>query len=104
MPIAWLEGMAMGKAIVASNIGPSLEIIEDGVSGLLCDPHDPSSIAEKVKQILRNSILRHSLGKQAWKRVVENFSLDVLVERNEALYKRCISMKKNVSFPAAKAT
>lgn len=93
MPVSWLEGMAMGKAIVASNTGPGPDIVEDAVSGLLCDPYDPASIAENVVQLLKNPDLRHSLGKQAHKRVVELFSLDVLAERNEAFYRRCIATK-----------
>ena len=94
MPIAWIESMAMEKAIVASNTGPGPEVVEDGVSGLLCDPYDPKSIAEKIVTLLRNPGLRASLGKQARKRVLEHLSLDVLVERNEGFYERCIRRKK----------
>src|SRR5262249_37003864 len=35
MPIAWLEGLASGTAVVASKTGPGPEIIDDGVTGLL---------------------------------------------------------------------
>jgi len=94
MPISWLEGMATGNAIVASNTGPGSEIVEDGVSGVLCDPHDPASIAEKVTQLLKDPDLRCSLGEQARKRVVEHFSLDVLVKKNEAFYTDCIRKVK----------
>ena len=45
-------GMASGKAVVASRTGPGPEIIDDGVTGLLCDPFDPASIAEKVVVLL----------------------------------------------------
>ena len=47
MPLAWLEGMSMGKCVVASQTGPGPEVIEHGVSGLLCDPHDPAAIAAR---------------------------------------------------------
>jgi len=90
LPVAWLEGMAMGKAVVASNTGPGPEVIEDGVSGLLCDPHDPASIAEKIINLLKDAALRRRLGDQARRRVTDFFSMDALIERNENFYRRCI--------------
>ena len=80
----------MGKAIVASKTGPGPEIVEGGVSGLLCDPHDPASIAEKVISLLKDTELRRRLGRQARSRAVELFSVDSLVERNERFYERCV--------------
>ena len=68
MPIAWVEALAMGKAVVASRIGPSSEVIEEGVSGLLCDGHDPHSIAAALLQALGSRELRTNLGKAARER------------------------------------
>jgi glycosyltransferase involved in cell wall biosynthesis len=90
LPVAWLEGMAMGKAVVASRTGPGPEVIEDGVSGLLCDPHAPGSIAEKVITLLGNAELRREVGSEARKRARDFFSVDVLVDRNQKFYRRCI--------------
>jgi len=95
MPLAWLEGLAMGKAMVASESGPGPEVLEDGVSGLLCDPHDPASIAEKIIALLSNVDLRRRMGKQARSRAVELFSVGVLVARNEHFYKRCVVERQN---------
>ena len=91
LPIAWLEGLAMGKAIVASRTGPGPEVVEDGISGLLCDPHDPESIAARIIQLLSNPQQRQELGQQARQRVLDQFALDVLVARNEEFYQRCRS-------------
>lgn len=89
MPLAWLEGMATGKAIVASRTGPGPEIVADGVTGLLCDPYDPESIASKVVLALKNPDLRDSLGAAARRIAVERYSLPPLVERNIDYYQRC---------------
>lgn len=91
MPLAWLEALAMGKAIVASQTGPGPEAIEDGISGLLCNPHDPNSIAEKIITMLKNGELRHRTGKQARQRALERFSVETLTARNEEFYSRCIN-------------
>lgn len=47
-PLAVLEAMAMGKPIVASNVGGIKEILKDGETGLLVPSEDPSSLAEKI--------------------------------------------------------
>jgi glycosyltransferase involved in cell wall biosynthesis len=92
MPVAWLEGLAMGKAIVASQTGPGREAIEHGVSGWLCDPHDPGSIAEAVTLLLRDRSLRQRLGRAARIRALKHFSRHRILRQNEALYERCLSV------------
>jgi glycosyltransferase involved in cell wall biosynthesis len=92
--IVIVEAMAMGKAVVASNTGPGPEVVEDGVSGLLCNPHQPESIAEKVIQLLRDAELRRRLGAAARQRAVEHFSVEVLVGRNLDFYRRCVEYWK----------
>ncbi len=89
MPLAWLEALAMGKAVVASQTGPGPEAIEDGVSGLLCDPHDPNSIAEKIILLLNDQDLRRRLGHEARQRAVNLFSVETLVSRNQEFYAQC---------------
>lgn len=91
MPIGWLEGLATGKAVVASQTGPGPEIIDDGVTGLLCDPADPASIAGKVVRLLKDREERRRLGAAARKMCVERYSLPALVERNIQYYQRLLS-------------
>lgn len=86
--LASMEALATGKAVVATAAGPGPEVIEDGVSGLLCNPRDPLSIAEQVIAVLADRALRERLGQEARRRAVAHFGLDVLVPRNEAFYRR----------------
>ena len=95
MPIAWLEGLAAGKAVVASRTGPGPEIIDDGVTGLLCNPQDPNSIAEKVVTLLKDADLRRKMGSAARKIAVERYSLDRLVDRNLEYYRRLVETPKS---------
>jgi glycosyltransferase involved in cell wall biosynthesis len=94
LPVAWLEGLAMGKAVVASATGPGREVVEDGITGLLCDPHDPASIADRVVTLFREPGLRSRLGAAARERAIRHFSVDALVLRNEAYYDRCMRESK----------
>jgi glycosyltransferase involved in cell wall biosynthesis len=93
LPLAWLEGMAMGKCVVASRTGPGPEVIEHGISGLLCDPHDPSAIAEHVIAALTQPALRQRIGAAARARIAARFSESVLVTRNEEFYRRCLGAR-----------
>jgi glycosyltransferase involved in cell wall biosynthesis len=88
MPIAWLEGLAAGKAVVASKTGPGPEIIDDGITGLLCDPSDPVSIATAILRVLKDKAFRKQLGTTARQVVKERYDLDPIVDRNEAYYRR----------------
>jgi glycosyltransferase involved in cell wall biosynthesis len=89
LPIAWVEGLAMGKAVIGARIGPGPEVIEDGVSGLLCDPHDPSAIAAAVLRLLGDRDLRMRLGSAARERAERLFSLEKLVHQNLQFYEEC---------------
>lgn len=91
--IVVIEGMAMAKLVVASETGPGPELIQHEHNGLLCDPYDPRSIAENVIRGLTNPSLRHSLGIAARRTVEQNFSIDVMIQKNIAFYEECINNK-----------
>ncbi|MGH9939834.1 MAG: glycosyltransferase family 4 protein, partial [Blastocatellia bacterium] len=92
--IVIVEGMAMGKAVVASKTGPGPEMVEDDISGLLCDPHDPDSIAAKVIGLLKDSQFRRQLGARARLRAVSKFSVETVAGRNVEFYKRCVENRR----------
>ncbi|WP_298002660.1 MULTISPECIES: glycosyltransferase family 4 protein [Anaerolinea] len=87
-PIAPLEAMAVGKAVVLTNRTSGPEVIEDGISGLLCNPYDPLDIAEKVVMLLKNPRWAVDLGINARKRVIERFDKDEWLSRNIAFYQK----------------
>src|SRR5262249_20124934 len=88
--IAVIEGMAMGKAVVASGTGPGRELVEDDISGVLCDPHDPVSIAAKVISLLKDSQLRRQIGARARLRAVSKYSIETQLRPNGEVYQRCV--------------
>lgn len=89
LPIAWVEGLAMGKAVVASQTGPGPEVLEHGVSGLLCDPYQPDSIAVAVLELLCDPALRRRMGAAARERAANLFCLDKLIDQNISYYRSC---------------
>lgn len=84
--LAILEGMACGVPAVTSNIGGLPELIEDGVSGFLCDPEDIEGMAQKSLHILKQENLPN-FQKAAIDRSVKEFSIDKIGPQYESLYK-----------------
>lgn len=90
MPLAWIEVMAMGKAFVGSKLGPGPEIIKHKESGLLCNPLDPTDIAEKVIYLLKNDTEAKYMGRNAREFALANFSLEIIGKKNLDLYNSLI--------------
>ncbi len=65
-----VEGMALGKAVVASNHGGPAEIIREG-EGLLFDPKNPQELAGHLTLLADSPALRSELGRGAIKRASE---------------------------------
>lgn len=85
MPIALLEAMAYGKAIVASRVGGIPDIVEDGVEALLVPPSDPDALAAAVARVLGDRELRERLGSAARERA-RSYDGDAVYDRVAALY------------------
>jgi glycosyltransferase involved in cell wall biosynthesis len=74
--IAAIEAMAMRRPVVASGIGGLLELMTDGVSGILVQPRDPSAIANAVRRVLASPDLARTLGEGAREIVLKRFSVE----------------------------
>lgn len=94
--IAPLEAMSVGRPTIFSKTGPGPEVVEDGVSGLLCDPCDAKDIARCITTIFDDPQLAQRLGAAARARVLAGFDRRDWVERNVAFFENCCaSFSKN---------
>jgi glycosyltransferase involved in cell wall biosynthesis len=71
MPNAVLEALALGRAVLASNIEGNKALVEDGVTGLLFDT--PADLAAQADRLLGDPELRRRLGEAGRARVVARF-------------------------------
>ena len=85
-PLAVLEWMAAGKAIVATDVGGIPSIIEDGIQGLLVPSGSPSALAESIARLLGDTAERRRLGEAARRRQQAEFRLERTVGILERLY------------------
>jgi glycosyltransferase involved in cell wall biosynthesis len=81
-----IDGMAAGRPVVATAAGGVLEIIEDGVNGLLVPPRDSKAIADAVLELLCNRAKAQEIGRAARRRVEEQFTLQRHVASIQQVY------------------
>lgn len=83
--IAALEGMGLGKPIIASSIGGLAELIKPGETGLLVPPGDAQALAEAALSLER-SALGTLLGRQAAQFIRHSWSAEQWAARTYAEY------------------
>ena len=96
-----LEAMACEAAVVATATGGIVEVVDDGVTGLLVpfeprpdgsqEPRDPegfvAGIAARVNELLRDPDRARAMGRAGRQRVIERFAWPAIAEQTSALYR-----------------
>jgi starch synthase len=99
-----LEAMACEAAVVATATGGIVEVVQDGVTGLLVpfeqepgaiEPRDPAAfaqaIAERVNALLADPARAEAMGKAGRARAVDAFDWSAIAEQTSAIYRRLAS-------------
>jgi glycosyltransferase involved in cell wall biosynthesis len=86
LPNALLEGMACGRAIIATPVGGMADVMEDGVNGLLVPPGNAEALTSAVERLIDDPDLRQHLGHHARQTVVRSFTPARELEENLRLY------------------
>jgi glycosyltransferase involved in cell wall biosynthesis len=86
LPFALLEAMAVAKPVVATRVGGSSEVVEDGRTGLLVPPEDPAALAQALRRLLNDPVEAAAMGRRGRERVVREFSLGQSVGALQELY------------------
>ena len=87
-----IEGQAMGKIVVASNIGGSVETIIDGVTGKLYQYDNPQELANALDWALGLSEEEvGKISKAAIKNVKENFTKQIMCDKTIEVYEELVN-------------
>jgi sugar transferase (PEP-CTERM/EpsH1 system associated) len=81
-----LEAMATGVPVLATAVGGSVELVEEGVSGRFFTPGDVGTLARLLSDYATDTALRRAHGDAARRIALEQFSLQVMVSRYEEVY------------------
>lgn len=90
MSNALLEAMAAGLPIVATDVGSNREVLAEGEAGVLVNP-DAASLAAGMKSVIDDPGRALMLGREARRRVEEEYTLDAMVQRYERFYEEIFS-------------
>lgn len=88
-PLGIIEAMAMGKPIVASNVGGIIEILKDKETGILIPTENPIALAEKILYLLDNKNEMRSIGTRALQES-KKYDICVYVKNLEEIYLQII--------------
>jgi glycosyltransferase involved in cell wall biosynthesis len=97
-PMALLEAMAAGCAVVASRVGGVPEAVEDGRSGLLVEPEAPAALARAVAALLDDPALRGRLGEAARRHALTRCTARDYARALESVY-RALAPREGRSIP-----
>jgi glycosyltransferase involved in cell wall biosynthesis len=86
LPLGILEAMAAEKAVVATRVGGTGEVIADGETGILVRPGSPAAIAAAVLRLLDEPDQRATIAKAARVHVQSAFGLPRMVDEYGAVY------------------
>ncbi|HYD99209.1 MAG TPA: glycosyltransferase family 4 protein [Alphaproteobacteria bacterium] len=85
LPMAILEAMAEGRAVVATPVGSVAEAVRDGETGLLVPPGDPAALAAALFRLAIEPELRCRMGGAGRRRWVRDFAIGPYMARLEAV-------------------
>lgn len=86
LPMAMLEAMSAGKAVVVTPVGGIPEVIKDGENGLLVPIKNAEALAQALKRLLENPTLQKNLGIKARETIAEHYSSDIVLSKLSVLY------------------
>lgn len=93
-PLALLEYMGLGRAIVATRVGGIPEIVEHGRHALLVPPDDADALAAAIGRLLDDPAERLRLGSNAAARQAEHYTFDAMTRQVENLYLELLGRPK----------
>lgn len=89
-PVALLEAMAAGRAVVATDVGGTPEVVTAPIDGWLVPSEDPMALAQSLLLLLENPTLRGDMGRSAQRKVALQFTLDHMVRETLSFYQRLL--------------
>jgi glycosyltransferase involved in cell wall biosynthesis len=93
LPVILLEAYAAAVPVVATAVGGTPEVIEDGANGYLVPPGNPSVLAARIIDVLADDGRRQAMGMRGSQRVAAEFTVERQSEQYRRLFER-LSQKR----------
>lgn len=90
LPLVLQESMACGTPMVSFAIGGVPDLVRPGITGYLAEPENAKDLCNSIVQLLKDEPLRSVMGQQCREIALEEYTLDLQVQRYVALYRRLL--------------
>jgi glycosyltransferase involved in cell wall biosynthesis len=94
LPVSAMEALAIGTPPVATQVGGLLELVEDGLSGLLVAPSRPIELADAIGRLLDDAALRASISEGGRERI-RAWDIEDVAARHEEIYAAAAQLGTN---------
>lgn len=91
---SFLEAMAAGVPVIGTPVGGIVDFLSNGHTGLLANPEDPDSLAEKISYILGHQDIKNNVIKNALVLVEKHYSWDVVAQKMDRIFNVMIQTNK----------
>ena len=86
LPIGLLEAMAMGKAVIVTDVDGTRELITDGENGLMSVAGDPVSLSNAILTMAADEAMRISFGKKVLQKIHDEYNASTMTRKIEDIY------------------
>lgn len=93
LPTVLIEAGAASLPVVATNVGGTAEIVEDGKTGYVIPTGDAAQLAQRLIDLLQAPQQAQEMGQAAHQRVTALFSLEQQAKQTVALYERILAAR-----------
>jgi glycosyltransferase involved in cell wall biosynthesis len=86
LPHSVLEAGSIGIPIIASNVGGTNEVIENGFNGFLIEPDDINDLIKKLEKLINDDELRKEFSRRIRNTVIKNFNIHENYKKTEGIF------------------
>lgn len=90
LPTVVLEAMALGKPIIATNVGGVSEIVDDKINGLLVPPENANVLSKAIVDLLSDREKMKKMGIAGQKKIIRCFDISLNIKKIEGCYQRLL--------------
>ena len=90
LPNCLMEAMALEMPCIASDVGSISTLIDNNKNGLIFELKKPNELPNLILYLLKNNNLQKKLGKNARKKMINQFNWDIIIKKYNILFKKLI--------------
>jgi glycogen synthase len=102
--LVFLEAMMFGKPVIGCRAGGMIEVIDEGVTGLLAEPGDPATLEAAIGTLLQDPAKREAMGRAGRERYLAHYTQDKLTDRTLNFYREILAAHSRQRIPSTTAT